>query len=423
MGALPFLGRLLGRLPASSSKGAAGVPATDSEQRRGSGSVWAYFGAGPISGIGNFVNARLAENVASVVACVSAISGPISSVPARVYRSIPGGREEAPNHPVARLVRRPNSRQTWPDWMQFTLGQVLLHGNSISMIERDGSGRPVALIPIPWQSVQVQLLASGRVAFDITLQTFPWSTMGTPLRRLFEDEVFWLKDRSDDGFLGRSVLARAPAVLKAAIGIQTFTSTLWDNAATPSGVMKHPGKLTKEAADRISQSLVNAHGGAANAGKVMILEEGMEFASIAMTPEDSEVLASRRFTGEESCRLFGVPPPIAGDFQFGSFTNAETAGRWHSSLCLAQWCRKVEAEFQRSLFDDDGFHLLLDLSGLQRGDDSARWTTYALARQHNILTVDEIRALEGFNPMSQESGNAAGGELVPGDEAVPGGAA
>jgi HK97 family phage portal protein len=405
-----ILARLLGRRPAPLPVPAV-VNAEAPEQRRGG---FADFGSGPISGIGNYVNARLAENVSAVVACVGAIAGPISSIPARVYRSIPGGREEAPNHPVARLIRCPNARQTWPDWIEFTLGQVLLHGNSISMIERDGAGRPVALIPIPWQGIQVQLLRSGRLAFDVMMQTFPWSSTGTPLRRLFEDEVFWLKARTDDGYLGRSVLARAPAVLKAALGIQTYTETIWEKAAVPSGVLKHPGKLSKEAAERIAESLHDKYGGAHNAGRVMILEEGLDFSATAMTPEDSEVLASRRFTGEEVARLFGVPPPIMGDFQFGSFTNAETAGRWHSSLCLSNWCRKIEAEFQRSLFADDDFHLMLDLSGLQRGDDAARWQTYAIARANNILTVDEIRALEGFNPA--EAGGTAAGEVVPGNE-------
>jgi HK97 family phage portal protein len=404
-----FLARLLGHRAAAQLTATPPQP----ERRRGGSSVFADFGAGPISGIGNYVNARLAENVAAVVACVSAIANPLSSVPARVYRVIPGGREETTTHPVARIIRCPNARQTWPDWLQFTLGQVLLHGNSISIIERDGAGRPTALVPIPWQGVQVQLLQSGRLAFDVMMQTFPWSTTGTPLRRLFEDEVFWLKDRTDDGYLGRSVLARAPQVLRAALGIQEFTASLWDNAATPSGAISSPLAMNDDAKSYLERKLSEKYQGARRAGTVLILDEGMRWEQLAISPENAEVLASRRFTGEEIARLFNVPPPIMGDFQFGSFTNAETAGRWHSSLCLANWCRKIEAEFQRSLFVDDDFHMMLDLSGLQRGDDAARWQTYGIAIDKGILTVDEIRALEGFNPLAQETG-----EVVPGDQAA-----
>ena len=203
---------------------------------------------------------------------------------------------------------------------------------------------------------------------------------------------------------------RAPAVLKAALGIQTYSSTVWDKFAAPSGVLTYPGALSSEARDRLEASWTQAYSGAGNSGRTPVLETGMEFKPIATTPEDAEVLASRRFTGEEICRLFSVPPPIAGDFQFGSFTNSETAGRWHSSLCLSIWCRRIESEFQRSVFvDDDEHHIMLDLSGLQRGDDAARWATYATAIDKHILSVNEIRALEGFNPVPTM------GEVVPGE--------
>ncbi len=345
-----FLSRLLGR-----------APAAEPEQRR-AGPVFANFGAGPITGGGGgAVSARLAENIAAVVACVNAIAGPISSVPALVFRSIPGGREEAPNHPVSRLIAAPNGRQTWSDWISFTLGQCTSLGNSLSLIERDADGNPTSLVPIPWQCVQVQLLSSGRLAFDIIQTAFPWASTGTTLRRVFEDEVFWLKDRSDDGYLGRSALHRAPMVLKAALGIQEFTSTLWDNAATPSGFLKAAKALSPEAVKRLAQSFADVHGGSRNAGKTLLLEEGLTFEASAMTPEDSEVLESRRFSVIEIARLMGVSPLLIGSMEYGSFSNMETAGRWHSSLCLAPWCRRIEAEFQRSIFGpDSGHHLLID---------------------------------------------------------------
>ena len=399
-----LLSRLFGRM------------APEPEQRR-RGPLFADFTTGPLFGAGGgLVSARLAENISMVQACIGAIAGPISSVPARVYRAIPNGREEAPDHPVARLIRAPNARQSWPDWVSFMLGQVLLHGNALSLIERDADGQPTALIPVPWQLTQCQLLTSGRLAFDVTTTTLPWNTGGGPMRRLFEDEMIWLKDRSDDGYLGRSVLARAPLVLRQALGIQEYATGIWDRAAIPSGFLTASKSLSPEAALRLGTSFSEHYSGAKNSGKTIVLEEGLKFEQAAMSPEDAEVLASRRFTGEEICRLFSVPPPIAGDFQFGSFTNAETAGRWHSSLCLANWCRRIEAEFGRSVFGSDSdFHLMLDLSGLQRGDDAARWATYGIAIDKGILTVDEVRALEGFNPMPVAPG-AAGGEVVPGSE-------
>jgi phage portal protein BeeE len=77
-----------------------------------------------ISPGGARINAIAAENLSTVTACVSAISSAIASMPAVVYRAVPdGGRAEAPNHPVARLIRAPNDNQTWPDFAEWLMGQ------------------------------------------------------------------------------------------------------------------------------------------------------------------------------------------------------------------------------------------------------------------------------------------------------------
>ena len=69
-----------------------------------------------------------------------------------------------------------------------------------------------------------------------------------------------------------------------------------------------------------------------------------------LSPEDAELLASRRFTTEELARLYGCPPPIIGDLSHGTFTNSETAGRWFAQHTLTPWIRKIETEFTRSVF-------------------------------------------------------------------------
>ena len=388
---MSFLGRLLRR------------DRPEGEKR----SAFAFSGgfvSPPGSGAG-FISPFLAENLSTVAACVGAVSSALGSMPAYVYRQEERGRAEAPNHPVARLLRRPNEWQTWPDWLEWTVSQVLLWGNALSMIESDGAGRPTALLPIPWQNVQVFLLPSGTVAYDIVRYIAPWGGTGQP-RRLLNGEVFHLKDRSDDGILGRSRLSRAPEVLLSALSIQRFATTVWHNSATPSGVLSYPGSLSQPALERLSQAFADQNVGTSNAKRTMILEEGMKWEAISVSPEDAELLASRRFAVEELCRLFQVPPPIVQDYTHGTFTNAAQAGLWFAQLSLTPWARKIEAEFARSVFSDDDFHLEIDLSGLMRGDYAARWAAYGAAVQNEILTVDEIREAEGYNPKAEAAGEA-----------------
>ena len=363
------------------------------------------------------MNAAAAENLSTILACVNAISSALASVPSRVYRTTPGGRAEVPDHPVSKLIRLgPNPQQTWADWIEWTFAQALLHGNALSMILTDGAGRITGLRPIPWGRCQLSLLPSGRIGYEVTAFVGPWGMLGTP-RRFLDDEVLHLRDRSDDGWIGRSRLARAPQVLDAGLGLQSYTSAVWRNNATPGGALTHPGKLNADAKAFLREQFNDLHSGPANARRMAILDEGMKFEGFSVSPEDAEVLASRLFTVSELCRLYQVPPPIVQSFENNSFTSAETAAKWFSQLSLTPWAKKLESVFAKTIFADDGCHLEIDLSGLMRGDYAARWAAYSVAIQNKILTTNEIREIEGFNPL-----DTGAGEPLPGaSEVQPGG--
>jgi HK97 family phage portal protein len=356
-------------------------------------------GFGPSLG-GTVINTVLAENLSTVTACVNAIASGLASLPARVYRTQGEGRIEVPGHPVARLLRQPNARQTWPDFLEWLLGSTLLNGNGLAAIEYDGRGQPVALLPIPWSAVQVVALPTGRLAFDVVSYQTPWGGSGQP-RRYLDTEVLHLKDRSDDGWLGRSRISRAPDVLGAAIGLQTYSTAIWNNQATPSGMVTLPANITPEGKKRAEAFFEDRMVGAANARRVLYADKDTTWQGISVSPEDAEVLASRRFSGEEIARLFNVPPPIIGDLSHGTFTNSETAGRWFAQFTLSPWANKLEAEFSRSVFADPSgtTHMEIDLSGIMRGDYAARWTANVAAVGAGILTADEVREQEGFNPL------------------------
>ena len=382
---------------------------------RGESRATGFYSGGPSFSLGTGVGpvtSTLAENLSTVVACVNAVADGLGTLPATVYRAEGEGRVEAPGHPVARLLRAPNDHQTWLDWVAFTLGQVLMQGNALSVIEYDGSGRPTGLRPVPWQNVQVQLLPGGRLAYDVVLYTIPWGGTGAP-RRFLEGEVFHLRDRSDDGYIGRSRISRAPAVLASAIGLQTYSAAVWDNAATPSGLLTLPANIRPEGKKRLEAHFTDRATGVANAKRVLFADKDTTFTPLSVSPEDAEVLESRRFSVIELCRLFGVPPPIVQDYSNSSFTNASQASTWFATNTLTPWARKIEAEFLRSVFADPSgaFHLEIDLSGLVRGDYATRWTANVAAVDAGILTANEVRAQEGYGPMPNPQPNTGPGAV------------
>jgi HK97 family phage portal protein len=358
---------------------------------------------------GAIVNPRAAENLSTVLACVGAISSSMASLPAYVYRRLDRGREIDEGHPLARLiVNGPNQYQSWPDWLEWVVASALLRGNALSEIVTDARGAVAELRPIPWEWCSVQLLPSGRLAYDVVELTSIAGGTGRP-RRLLQGEVFHLRDRSDDGLIGRSRLQRAAAVVQAGLSIQDFANALYRNGVNPSGALEMDQKLTEEQAQYLAARFREAFAGPTKAAKALVLDQGMKWSQISISPEDAEFLASRRFTTEELCRLFNVPPPIAGDLTHGTFANTETLVRLFATNTLTPWVRKIEAEFTRSVFSAASrstHRLELDLSGLLRGDPAQRWQAWEIAVKNDILDADEVREEEGWNPRGKSAAPA-----------------
>jgi HK97 family phage portal protein len=355
----------------------------------------AAFGAGPTSS-GISPTASMAENLGTILACVQAIGGGIASLPALVYRMTPDGREEVDDHPLARMIRDGvNDRESWPDFLEMLVANAVLRGNGLAEIVTDSNGRLRELRSAPWQWVAARAVPSGRLVFDVS---DPFGIYGPPghTRRLIPGEVIHLKDRTDDGLLGRSRLSRAREVVGTGLALQHFSGAQWRNGATPRGALTFKGKLGAPQLEQVRALWSSLFTGPDNAAKALILDQDGDFKPLSVSPEDAEVLASRRFTTEELARLYNVPPPIVGIWDHSSFTNSETAGRWFAQFTLTPWIRKLETEFARTVLGR-GYSMEIDLSGLTRGDYSARWAAHKIAVDADILTRNEVRQVEGYN--------------------------
>lgn len=358
------------------------------------------------------VNAAAAESLAVASACVEIIASSMGSLPLLVMRQTEHGQEEDAGHPLARMHRSgPNDFQDWPSLIQSSMASVLLQGNGLVEVVRDGAGRLRELRFHPWSNVTPQVLPGGRVVYDLNDPLGLWGPAGS-MRRLLPEDVLHLRDRSDDGLLGRSRLSRARGAVQAALEVQDFAVAVHANRATPSGTLELDGKLTPEAMDALRARIRESHQGIDRAGRVLVLDQGLHWKSISISPEDAELLSSRRFATEEIARLFQVPPPLVGIWDHSSFTNSETAGRWFATHTLRPWCRKLEAALLRACFSTEAqrsYRLEFDLSDFLRGDDQARWAAHEIALRNKVLSPNEIRELEGWNP--REGGDAFSEEV------------
>lgn len=342
------------------------------------------------------MNPRRAESVSSVYACVSAISETIATLPLILYRRSGAGgegRDRALDHPLYNVLHdAPNDQQTGLEFREQMQAAVLLRGNAYAEIRRGYDGQVRALLPIRPEWVNVLLLESGRLLFEV------YDNRGN-MRRLLQEEVLHLRHRSENGIIGISPISAAREVVELALAERDHGNTVFANGARLNGVLKSAGQLNKDQVERLKTSWQQQYSGGANAGKTAILEAGMEYQPISMTLEDSEWIASRQFSVEEVCRLFRVPPTIVGDLRHGNYSNSVEMSRQFVVLSLRRHLTMWEQGIARCCLSEAARRTYFaehSVEGLLRGDPVARADFYTKGIDSGWLFADEVRQLENL---------------------------
>lgn len=378
---------------------------TISTEKRSAPTSWDLLKTGADYGGDAGINptVHLAENLSVVTACVNAVSETAGMLPPHVYRKLPdGSRIEAVDHPVANLFAYgPNDWQTTPEFIEMMTAHALLRGNAYAGIDRNNRGEPVALNPFHPDLVSVvEIPRTGRYAYDVSLRQG-----GT--RRYLPEEMLHLKDRSDDGIVGKSRLTRARETFGSAIATERYAAATFRNGASMSGILSHPDAIGEEAATRLGKDFKSTYSGADKAGSVAVLEEGLKWQQISVSPDDAQMLDSRKFSTLALARIFRVPPPVIGEFEGGNYSSISEVGRWFYSHTMQPWLNKWEKLILRSLFSTAGqgtFEVEFDCDLLLRGDMLSRFQSYRIAREIGVYNANELRAFEKANRRTDPGG-------------------
>lgn len=342
---------------------------------------------------GQYVDEDTATGVPAVHACVQLIAESVASLPLAPYRRQPDGSKTVDQaHPLYRVLHdQANRVQTAFEFREQFVASCLLTGNAYALKITDSRGRIVELLPIHPHLVSVDKLTNGRARYRVTTDS------GS--KAYTQDEVLHLRYRSKDGFTGLSPIAIARETIGLAQAQQSHEGAFYRNGTTLSGALRHPHKLTSEQATRIKESIKRSHGGSANAWRVMVLEEGMEFQAISMTHEDAQFVESRKLTLEEVARIYRVPPPAIGILDKATYSNITEQSRHLVIHCLRPWLVRIEQAMNAALLSDDGklSHVIEhNAEGLLRGDIKTRYEAYRIGREWGWLSSNEIRMLENM---------------------------
>ena len=377
----------------------------DKPQNRTVGSSYSFFLGNSASG--KPVTERSAMQMTAVYSCVRILAEAVAGLPVHLYRyTEDGGKEKALDHPLYRLLHdEPNPEMSSFVFRETLMTHLLLWGNAYAQVIRNGKGEVVALYPLMPNKMTVDRDENGQLYYTYRRSNEEAPTMEGSSVTLKPSDVLHIPGLGFDGLVGYSPIAMAKNSIGMAIACEEYGAKFFANGATPGGILEHPG--TVKDPQRVRDSWNSAFGGSSNANKVAVLEEGMKYTPISISPEQAQFLETRKFQINEIARIFRVPPHMVGDLEKSSFSNIEQQSLEFVKYTLDPWVVRWEQSIQRALLTQEEkqkYFVKFNLEGLLRGDYQSRMNGYAIGRQNGWMSANDIRELENLDRIPAEDG-------------------
>lgn len=330
-----------------------------------------------------------AMQLSAVWACVKLLAETVASLPITIYRYSDEGRTPDERHPLAVLfARKPNRFQTRVEFFETVVLNLVMHGNAYCMIDRIGD-RIVGLMPMMSAQVQTVLLADGTVVHEY------YHDGGVTV--LSSDSVWHLK-LMGNGVIGLSPLDHQRNTLGIAQAAEGAVSKIYRNGAKPSGVLKIDRLLTPDQRAQVRANFASLTTGTDD--RLLVLEGGVTFEPVSLSPQDIELLSSRKFQISEICRWYGVPSVMVNDTDssttWGSGISQIVEGFY--KVTLRPLLEKIEASIHANLMtpgEARNREVEFDFEALLRTDLKTRLESYRIGVHGGIITPNEARRAEG----------------------------
>lgn len=336
------------------------------------------------------VTEETAMQVSAVWACVKLLSETVSSLPVNVYKKTDSGRELANDFWFAKLMAyKPNRYQNRLEFFETMTMNLALHGNAYALKTVVG-GQIRSLLPLMSVQILPMLLDDGSVVYEYT--------DGENVTVLSSESVWHVK-LYGNAIVGKSPLAFGRNIMGIAQAAEKTVSKIYKNGGKPSGVLSMDRLLTPEQREQVRTNFSTLTTGTDD--RLLVLENGVKFEQISLSPQDIELLASRKFQLEEICRWFGVPSILVNDTSgstaWGSGIEQLVSGFY--KLNLRPYLERYEIAVNTGLFSREEaalYEFEFDFEGLLRSDFKTRLDAYRTAIAGTVMTPNEARAMEGL---------------------------
>lgn len=354
---------------------------------------------------GETVTKGNAMKLSAVSRCVEVLSDSMAKLPQFIMQS--QTKEHLTQHPLLPLLTaRPNEAMSPSVAKKLLETDRLLCGNAYEWIVRDPrTGRPRELIPVPAELVQPFRDTKGHIWYYVT------NPVNGQLMTLSGEDICHYKAFSYDGLTGVSVLSRAQDVVRSGRAAQQYAGSLYENAGTPSGVLTIDTDLngtvdvpqadgtvqTVRIKDQVRAEWEKAHAGPSNAHRIAILDHGLKYQPISISPKDVQFVESSEVTVQDIARFFGVPLYKLQSGKQAYSSNEQNAieyivGTLHPIVTGYEeertWKLLLPSELEK------GLEIRINMMAELKGDFSARANWYKTMREIGVFSPNDICALE-----------------------------
>lgn len=338
----------------------------------------------------NVFDTDKALTLTAVWCAIRLLAESVSSLPISVYtKQKNGDKLEDTKSPIYNLVKfKPNYYQNKITFFEFIMLSICTEGNSYVQIVRNNSGTPVQLICLDPSNVTV-VVNNNELFYQVD---------GGAV--LDSSDMLHFKTITDDGVTGLSPIDQCAKALNWGVSLEEFGSTFFSNGAKPSSILQTDRALSDTALQRLKTSFNNNYGKLKNSNSTIVLEEGLTFKPISISPEQAQFLSSRQFSIEEVARIFNVPPHMLKDLSKSSFNNIEMQSQEFVTYTLMPYITRIEQEMNLKLFRTNELgktFVEFNVNGLLRGDVKSRTEAYKTAITNGYMSINEVRQKENMN--------------------------
>lgn len=356
--------------------------------------LYEYYGGGD-TWSGESVSTQAALNLSAFWACTRVTAQTIASLSLELMeKRSDGARVRVADHPLQELLdESPNADQTSVEFWEGRFLGLCTSGNGFAEKVFLGD-RLIALNPMPYDTM-VERLESGELRYRFVDRG---KTITLPEQKVFHLKAF------GDGDVGLSPVEYARQTLGTSIASEKAAGQMFGKGMRAKGFFVFPNELTKTQRDEARKNFAERYSGP-DAPAVGILEGGIDFKAVSITPRDAELIMNRRFNVEEICRWLGVPPIIighAGEGQTMWGTGVSAIMQSWLNLGLRAQLKRTEKAIAKRIMTPEQrqrFKVRFNYEDLLRGDSQARSAFYNSLLNAGVMTINEVRRLEGLPPV------------------------